>query len=1379
MFKFDYEGQEVVIPGDENQNTQLFREAGGFANLEFLEYLRQLRLKGTYVDIGAAEGNVSLYCGLFSKADKVLSVVGKEGSIPAFSESIKANELSDKIDILKCNFTNATLDEFLHDQESISVVSIVNYDSPSFLLKSLKNTIHRCKPIVFVGVEDDEERNIVSGLLESQGYISSDRKFKDKSILEFTDAGNGHKKYFDVGDYWDSRYRRGGNSGAGSYGRLAKFKAEFLNKFVHDHNVQSVIELGCGDGSQVALADYLEFIGLDISPKVIEQCQKKFEGDAAKVFETYNPEYFDPGKYRCELSLSLDVIYHLSNDEIYKNYLKHLFSASSKYVIIYSNSTSHYHFGTNERAEYVRFRDVKRDIGLMFDDWQLVDIEPNQYPFNLTLPNETSFADFYIYQKSSDDIKSIGQDSWVNFYLKKISRQIVSSNEQVHSFIGDYKNQKGAIDKLNQSLDKTFKKANEIQSQLKGFQDQAGTPNELKEKDEKLDELNRLLLEKDKELNKSKEAVEDISEDLRKAREDLAGKGIERQQCQKDLGDKDRRLRQLHVKHQALKKDYATIKRSLSFRLGHRIVAAFREPGRNTVLLPFAVVKEVLRSKKRGEQQASTSFISSETDNKKKDRLELSEKPIRLACDVSPGVELKLKVNSLYQPVEEKSNNYHCRKGLIVVQFNGKNKQVVDPGGQGLAFSEKIGSWFKYLPDTKGEISEALRLVIPEAVESVVISLQGFQLHTGEKFKVNKLLLSLSDKHGIHIRKNGWLIEAGNLNQELIKLDVVTKTPVAQTQELEKPEFNPLHKSNEGTVRYAGKVREVSSLKHDYLAHYHPIEVIPTGGSFKAAFTLRGAKRFSGSLIQSVEIVLGRGDKQDKDEGFTPPSALAQELGILGWPEYPDNGRPVVIAIMDEFTTDCFSSNLNLIQPRPDNWYALAEKYKPDLVFIESAWQGNKGSWQYRVGQYSNTPGRELQYLCDYANARDIPVVFWNKEDPVHHEKFMNAARLSDQILTSDANMIDSYKEKTGNANVMAMPFAAEPSLHKPKPLSGRRSLACFAGSWYGNRHAERGEKMRWLLESALDYGLEIYDRNYGTGAFSFPEKFDGCIKGSLPYRDLCARYGDYRVFLNVNSVEDSPTMFSRRVFELMASGTPVVSTYARGIDELFHGDPVWLVGSEAEAREAVQKLLNDDAEWRRRSLLGIREVFHAHTYAHRINVLLETLGINKEQAFNPSVTLFAEASSKLELQRLYHFANTQTYPEFELNVAIESGLNPIDEDAIPSRITLVDDVKSGRLGQLAEKGDMAGWINPGKEYFADYLIDIVNATRYAPGAEGWGVAYEDTQRFSLGGSTRLDSSLWTVERFKQLTQGVTLSQPVVEGEWLYCLDSDQLGEGK
>lgn len=72
--------------------------------------------------------------------------------------------------------------------------------------------------------------------------------------------------------YWEERYAGGGTSGSGSYGHLAAFKAEVLNRIVADRGAASVLELGCGDGSQLALASYPTYVGLDVAPTAVRLC---------------------------------------------------------------------------------------------------------------------------------------------------------------------------------------------------------------------------------------------------------------------------------------------------------------------------------------------------------------------------------------------------------------------------------------------------------------------------------------------------------------------------------------------------------------------------------------------------------------------------------------------------------------------------------------------------------------------------------------------------------------------------------------------------------------------------------------------------------------------------------------------------------------------------------------------------------------------------------------------------------------------------------------------------------------------------------------------------------------------------------------------------
>ena len=144
-----------------------------------------------------------------------------------------------------------------------------------------------------------------------------------------------------TGEYWEKRYFRGGTTGEGSYGKFAQFKAEVINDFVKSNKINSVIELGCGDGNQISLLNIPNYIGLDVSKTAVKKCIERFKDDKGKSFVLYDPLCFLDNHPipKAELGLSLDVIFHLIEYELFERYMQHLFSISSKFVIIYSSDT--------------------------------------------------------------------------------------------------------------------------------------------------------------------------------------------------------------------------------------------------------------------------------------------------------------------------------------------------------------------------------------------------------------------------------------------------------------------------------------------------------------------------------------------------------------------------------------------------------------------------------------------------------------------------------------------------------------------------------------------------------------------------------------------------------------------------------------------------------------------------------------------------------------------------------------------------------------------------------------------------------------------------------------------------------------------------------
>jgi len=333
-------------------------------------------------------------------------------------------------------------------------------------------------------------------------------------------------------------------------------------------------------------------------------------------------------------------------------------------------------------------------------------------------------------------------------------------------------------------------------------------------------------------------------------------------------------------------------------------------------------------------------------------------------------------------------------------------------------------------------------------------------------------------------------------------------------------------------------------------------------------------------------------------------------------PMRPTGTRLRVVSILDEMSQACFAPDCELVPLSLKGWAEQLDETQPDLLLVESAWNANSGEWQYRIAQYpradlAGLPA--LRALIDGCRERGIPTAFWNKEDPVHLDRFFEAAGLFDHVFTTDIGCVERYRALPGKRTVTPLPFAAQPRIHNPIAAVPERSASpCFAGAWYRDRHLDRRLALEALLDAARPYGLVIYDRRFGADddAFGFPERFAPHVLGKLPYERILDVYKSHRVFLNANSVVDSATMCSRRVFELAACDTAIVSTPGAALAALLGEGMVEEAGDEASAAAALERLLGDEAERKRRTRTARRVVFTEHTYAERLAKIAEVAGL-------------------------------------------------------------------------------------------------------------------------------------------------------------------------
>lgn len=424
----------------------------------------------------------------------------------------------------------------------------------------------------------------------------------------------------------------------------------------------------------------------------------------------------------------------------------------------------------------------------------------------------------------------------------------------------------------------------------------------------------------------------------------------------------------------------------------------------------------------------------------------------------------------------------------------------------------------------------------------------------------------------------------------------------------------------------------------------------------------------------------------------------------------------LVAGILDQFSKLAFSYEFDYMDLSLPGWEQQMEARLPDVLLVESAWRGSDDQWQHRISRSSRAHD-DLIAVVEWCRRRDVPTVFWNKEDPPNFDFFKVSAALFDHVFTTDADCIPRYLEILDHDRVDVLPFAAQPRIHNPiyVPEARQRSVA-FAGTYYARKHPNRKVQMEAVVDPARDFGVEIFSRVANHPNFAFPEKYEPHVVGTLTYSDILTAYKLYRVFLNVNSVIGSSTMCARRVFELLAAGTSVVSGVSPAIVAQL-GEGLVVESADPDVtRAALRELLDDEGGRARTAVRGLRRVLSGHTYGDRTETILRAIGSPLAGVTQPTVSAVALVADQNDVSRLLESLDHQSLTPSEIVLVPGPGGDEIRCDK--ARVLDPDrgETVGGAYRRLfaATTGDYVSVFDPAALYGRDYLVDAVNAFRYA-----------------------------------------------------------------
>lgn len=317
--------------------------------------------------------------------------------------------------------------------------------------------------------------------------------------------------------------------------------------------------------------------------------------------------------------------------------------------------------------------------------------------------------------------------------------------------------------------------------------------------------------------------------------------------------------------------------------------------------------------------------------------------------------------------------------------------------------------------------------------------------------------------------------------------------------------------------------------------------------------------------------------------------------------------RTKIFSILDDFSYKGLSREFSVHNLNPYFCNFLIRFFTPDFLLVESAWKGSKDTWKYKIAsypEYAKRTNSKLIKLLDAAKNKGIPTVFWNKEDSVHFDRFIDSAKHFDHILTVDSNCVAKYKSIGNFKSVNTMMFPVQPKIHSFNGFNLKINRANFCGSYNASIHPQRKYTQDWLLRAASEIiGLDIYDRNSKrkNSIYRFPFSNNVSTFPAIKYKNTANIYKSYFASLNINTIEDSPSMYSRRLVEILACGGIAVTSPALSVETHFK-DFCHVVSCYEEASALFSRLKygpsKGDLE---KAKAGAEYVNLNHTWKHRI----------------------------------------------------------------------------------------------------------------------------------------------------------------------------------
>ena len=431
-----------------------------------------------------------------------------------------------------------------------------------------------------------------------------------------------------------------------------------------------------------------------------------------------------------------------------------------------------------------------------------------------------------------------------------------------------------------------------------------------------------------------------------------------------------------------------------------------------------------------------------------------------------------------------------------------------------------------------------------------------------------------------------------------------------------------------------------------------------------------------------------------------------------------------VAGILSNHLKRCLSYEINVYDIPQAGWEDLFSSRNIDFILIESCLSSDSEGGGFKLFDNSGITA-ELSRLITFARRHTIPVIFWSTLEGGHDDPFLQIAARADYVYCAASKSIVSF----GDKGIAASPLlpAVQPSLHHPFRIeelqdrgypynliidetNGGNFTAKYFGKEWGNRFkiSLSGNKPSENTAQNPSRDSAIHNRhNLNLQEFWL----------LMRYTKVFAAGRAISKYLNRNW----------RTIEAAACGAIVYDLSAGAEDEFLKSDIINFQLPDA-LYESAKKMLVDDIERNRLSLIRRRKLYSQHTFSHRLKQICQDISLSFDWNESPRVSIIATSYRPHLLNRIIEQFQSQVYPNKELIVVVNSddfnlmqARKSLESDHGDMNIQIYSVPRESTNGQAlnlgisAAAGEYCFKMDDDDLYGKNYLLDMMLAVRSIP----------------------------------------------------------------